>query len=79
LPCEIGEGSLLIRADHVIADMVRGLGARVRERERPFNPEGGAYATASHASHHGQGHGHGHHHDHPLTRPASQQGRDTER
>ena len=87
LPCEIGEGSLLIRADHVIADMVRGLGASVREREGPFNPEGGAYATASHASHHGQGHGHGHHHDHPLTRtlnqassrPTSQQGQDTER
>jgi urease accessory protein len=87
LPCEIGEGSLLIRADHVIADMVRGLGASVREREGPFNPEGGAYATASHASHHGQGHGHGHHHDHPLTRtlsqassrPTSQHGQDTER
>ncbi|HXE68597.1 MAG TPA: urease accessory protein UreE [Hyphomicrobiaceae bacterium] len=83
LPCEIGEGSLLIRADHVIADMVRGLGASVREHEGPFNPEGGAYATASHASHHGQGHGHGHHHDHSLSRASglasSRQDRDNER
>jgi urease accessory protein len=59
LPCEIGEGSLLIRADHVIATMVRGLGADVRDLERPFNPEAGAYAgsagagTAAAHHHHG--------------------------
>jgi urease accessory protein len=56
LPCEIGAGTLLIRADHVIAAMVRGLGAAVRELERPFNPERGAYAggagTGAHAAHH---------------------------
>jgi urease accessory protein len=69
LPCEIGETSLLIRADHVIAAMVRGLGAAVRELERPFNPEGGAYAgdggTGLHAAHHHHGthaHGLGQHH-----------------
>ena len=65
LPCEIGEGTLLIRADHVIGAMVRGLGATVRELERPFNPEGGAYAggagTGSHAAHH--------HHDTPAHAP----------
>jgi urease accessory protein len=59
LPCEIGEGSVLIRTDHVIAAMVRGLGASVRELEAPFNPEGGAYAAAageaSHAAHHHHG------------------------
>jgi urease accessory protein len=43
LPCEIGEASLRIRADHVIADMARGLGARVRELTAPFQPEKGAY------------------------------------
>jgi urease accessory protein len=83
LPCEIGEASLLIRADHVIAEMVRGLGASVREREAPFNPEGGAYATAAHASQHGQAGGHGHHHEHPTSRasgrPASGHGRDEAR
>jgi urease accessory protein len=79
LPCEIGEGSLLIRADHVIADMVRGLGAAVRERDGPFNPEGGAYAVGR-ASHHGHDHGHGHHHhDHPTGGAGSPPARDQRR
>jgi len=43
LPAEIGETALRIRADHVIADMARGLGARVRRIEAPFEPEKGAY------------------------------------
>ncbi|MEL6871038.1 MAG: urease accessory protein UreE [Pseudomonadota bacterium] len=33
-----------ILADHVIADMVRGLGGDVTERHGPFQPERGAYA-----------------------------------
>ena len=33
-----------IRADHVIADMVRMLGGHVQEVEAPFDPEAGAYA-----------------------------------
>jgi urease accessory protein len=61
LACEIDAGRLYIRADHVIAAMARGLGAAVRERERPFNPEGGAYAAAGHAHDPASGHGH---HDH---------------
>ncbi len=55
LATEIGERVIHIRNDHVIADMVRGLGAEVRAVERPFNPEGGAYG-------HGAVHGHSHHH-----------------
>lgn len=43
---------LLIRRDHVIEEMVRGLGARVRHVDEPFEPEGGAYA-------HGHAHGSG--------------------
>jgi urease accessory protein len=35
---------LRIRRDHVIEDMLRGLGARVTPIEAPFEPEGGAYA-----------------------------------
>ncbi|HTV28101.1 MAG TPA: urease accessory protein UreE [Xanthobacteraceae bacterium] len=35
---------LRIRRDHVIEDMLRGLGARVAPIEAPFEPEGGAYA-----------------------------------
>lgn len=58
---------LRIRRDHVIEDMVRGLGAEVTEIEAPFDPEGGAYAqhVATHGHDHGHGHGHDHHgHDH---------------
>jgi urease accessory protein len=35
---------LRIRRDHVIEDMLRGLGARVTPIEAPFQPEAGAYA-----------------------------------
>jgi urease accessory protein len=35
---------LVVRRDHVIEDMVRGLGADVAHIDGPFNPEGGAYA-----------------------------------
>ena len=61
LAAEIGERAVHIRDDHVIADMVRGLGARTRLVERPFNPEGGAYG---HGAVQGHSHGHGHHHHH---------------
>jgi urease accessory protein len=35
---------LRIRRDHVIEEMLQGLGARVTLIEAPFEPEGGAYA-----------------------------------
>ena len=44
LPMQLVDGHLRIRADHVIADMVRGLGGHVDAIEAPFDPEGGAYA-----------------------------------
>jgi urease accessory protein len=59
LAAEITARAILIREDHVIADMVRGLGAQVRGVERAFSPEGGAYAALG-----GQRHGHHQHHDH---------------
>ena len=52
----VGE-RLRIRRDHVIEDMLRGLGARLAPVEAPFDPEHGAYDL------HGHEHG-GHHHDH---------------
>ena len=61
LATEIGERALHIRDDHVIADMVRGLGARTRLVERAFNPEGGAYGQGAVEGH---SHSHGHHHGH---------------
>jgi urease accessory protein len=41
---QIAGDRLRIRRDHVIEDMLRGLGARVTPVEAPFEPEGGAYA-----------------------------------
>ena len=49
------DGRLRIRFDHVIADMVRGLGAEAVRITAPFDPEGGAYSDAP---------VHGHDHDH---------------
>ncbi|MBX9590400.1 MAG: urease accessory protein UreE [Hyphomonadaceae bacterium] len=60
LAAELGARAIYIREDHVIADMVLGLGAAVRAVERPFHPEGGAYG-------HGAGHGHSHEPQHHHT------------
>lgn len=47
---EIGDGWLRFAADHVLRQMLVGLGAEVAEVLAPFEPEGGAYT-----------HGHTHH------------------
>jgi urease accessory protein len=57
LPLEIGEGRLAYRHDHVLDDLVRGLGLAVTVVDAPFDPEPGAYGGL------GARHGHGHHHD----------------
>ena len=44
LPIQLLPDTLLIRDDHVIADMVRGLGGEARAVSLPFTPEAGAYA-----------------------------------
>lgn len=64
---EVLENRLRIRRDHVLEDMVRGLGAKVAHIESPFEPDSGAYeaAEAHNHGHHGHGHhDHGHKHDH---------------
>jgi urease accessory protein len=48
LPLQALEDRLRIRADHVIAAMVEGLGGRITWRDAPFDPEVGAYAGAGH-------------------------------
>jgi urease accessory protein len=53
LEAQIESQRILIRRDHVIAGMLRGLGAALREIDEIFEPESGAYS-----------HGQGHHHDH---------------
>jgi urease accessory protein len=66
VPTQLLAKSLRIRRDHVLEEMLRGLGARVIEIEAPFDPEGGAYASASdhdnHPEHSGHHHGHSHQH-----------------
>jgi urease accessory protein len=65
LETEIGPKWLRIRRDHVIADMLRGLGGKVVEIEGPFQPEGGAYEHGRHAGHAHEHHDHDvRHHDH---------------
>lgn len=51
LPTMLDGDRLVVRRDHVIEDMVRGLGAAVAHIEAPFDPEGGAYG--GHHHHHG--------------------------
>ena len=53
LPVQIAGEGLRIRPDHVIAEMVAGLGGRIAELEAPFDPETGAYTGGGH--HHGDG------------------------
>ncbi|WP_405226731.1 urease accessory protein UreE [Lentisalinibacter sediminis] len=48
LPTQILGETIRIRYDHVILDMLAGLGADTRTTEAPFHPEGGAYAGHSH-------------------------------
>jgi len=43
LPAQLEEGRILIKRDHVIRDMLIGLGARVSDVSEPFFPEHGAY------------------------------------
>jgi urease accessory protein len=47
LPLQVAAGRLRIRADHVIAEMVEGLGGQVSRVDAPFDPEIGAYAGAA--------------------------------
>jgi urease accessory protein len=52
LPLQVAGERLRIRADHVIALMVNGLGGRLTRLDLPFDPEIGAYAGAPHHHHH---------------------------
>lgn len=66
---QIGSGFVRYQPDHVLDDMVRGLGLAVTHEVVAFEPEGGAYAGHSHGGTHAHGdhghdHPHGHDHDH---------------
>ena len=58
LPTQIDADRILIRDDHVIVDMLKGLGAEVRAVREPFDAEGGAYGQHNHDLDHPHGHVH---------------------
>lgn len=52
VPLQVGDGWLRLEQDHVLKDMLVGLGMHIKSHFAPFEPEAGAY-----------GGGHRHHHD----------------
>ncbi len=46
VPVQIGHGFLRISENHVLEEMLRRLGAKLKIIEAPFEPESGAYAGA---------------------------------
>jgi urease accessory protein len=67
LEAQIEPDRILVRRDHVIEEMLKGLGAQVELVVEPFSPQGGAYGDV-HSNHHHHGdhhHDHGHEHHHP--------------
>lgn len=55
VPVEVGNGFLRIAADHVLAQMLQGLGATLTPLQAPFEPEAGAYG-GGHRHHDSDGH-----------------------
>jgi urease accessory protein len=54
---EVSESRLRLQRDHVLADMLIGLGCTVTHVEAPFDPEGGAYASHAHGGEFDPAHG----------------------
>jgi urease accessory protein len=84
VPVEVGAGYLRISADHVLEEMLKGLGARISHIESAFEAEAGAYGAGhqhaeqthgarihEYGSHeHAHDHDHDHDHDHePCDHP----------
>jgi len=62
VPAEVSREAIYIAYDHVLVDMLQGLGAKVEIVERPFRPVRGAYhhhEHGAHSTHHHHEHGHG--------------------
>ena len=68
VPLQITSDFVRFQHDHVLDDMVRGLGLSVASEQAPFQPEPGAYSAAGHSHSHAlsprQVHVHTHKHEH---------------
>ncbi|MGI1679380.1 MAG: urease accessory protein UreE [Cellvibrionaceae bacterium] len=67
VPLQIIDSYLHFQHDHVLDDMIRGLGLNVSCVEKPFHPESGAYHSHSGSGESSDEHGHhnhGHSHSH---------------
>ena len=68
VPVQVLTNRLRMRRDPSLEALLQNLGARLTPIEAPFDPEGGAYASAPAHDHHGahhhdhDAHGHDHHH-----------------
>jgi urease accessory protein len=60
VPAEISKEAVYIAYDHVLLEMLHGLGARTEIVMRPFRPVRGAYHQHEHGGHSDHHHGHGH-------------------
>ncbi|NOI92639.1 urease accessory protein UreE [Vibrio splendidus] len=52
VPLQVEAGWVRYQHDHVLDEMVEGLGAKVTTETQPFEPEGGAYGGRSGGHHH---------------------------
>ncbi len=66
---QIEPGRLSYLHDHVLDDMVQGLGGELSFRRAAFFPESGAYGNHGGARAHGHEHGHAHSHGHEHLHP----------
>jgi urease accessory protein len=67
VPLQVCADRLQLEPDHVLAELMQRLGLEVDAETAAFEPEAGAYDTASapaRAHAHADGHGHGHDHRH---------------
>ena len=67
VPLQIGEGWIRLQYDHVLENMVKGLGGAVTLVDASFDPESGAYGYGHHGDAH---HDHAHRADHDDRRHA---------
>ena len=63
VPLEVRSDRLVLEPDHVLVELLVRMGLEVVETTAPFEPEAGAYDSASSAHRHASG-AHDHHHDH---------------